>query len=66
MPDPNPTPIHLRPTWRGWIHLVAFFVAIPAGIVLLLDARTTSARVAVAIFVATVLAASAYLARITA
>ncbi len=56
MPDPNPTPIHLRPTWRGWIHLVAFFVAIPAGVVLLLDARTTSARVAVAIYVATVLA----------
>ena len=56
MTDPNPTPIHLRPTWRGWIHIIAFFAAIPAGVVLLLDARDASARISVGIYLLTVLA----------
>jgi hemolysin III len=32
------TPAHERPTWRGWMHAVAFVVAIPAGILLILSA----------------------------
>jgi len=27
------TPAAERPTWRGWLHAVTFFVAIPAGVV---------------------------------
>jgi hemolysin III len=54
--DPNPTPIHLRPTWRGWIHIAAFFMSIPAGTLLLVNAHRASARVAAAIYIATLLA----------
>jgi hemolysin III len=39
-----------KPTWRGRVHQIAFFVAIPAGIVLVAVARTMSVRVAVAIY----------------
>jgi len=39
-----------KPTWRGRIHQVAFFVSIPAGLWLLAGATSTQARVAVAIY----------------
>ncbi|HXY72744.1 MAG TPA: hemolysin III family protein [Actinomycetota bacterium] len=38
------------PTWRGRLHQIAFFVAIPAGIALVAVARGTSARVAAAVY----------------
>lgn len=39
-----------KPTWRGRIHQVAFFISIPAGLWLLAGATSTQARVAVAIY----------------
>jgi hemolysin III len=40
----------LRPTWRGWLHAAAFAVVLPAGLALLAAAETTAARVAVAVY----------------
>ena len=42
-----------RPTLRGRLHQVAFFVSIPAGIALVVLAQATAARVAAVIFAAT-------------
>lgn len=39
-----------KPTWRGRLHQVAFFVSLPAGLWLLAGASTAPARVAVAIY----------------
>lgn len=39
-----------RPTWRGWFHAVAFFAVMPAGIYLLSAADSTGARIAVAVY----------------
>jgi len=39
-----------KPIWRGRIHQVAFFATLPAGWYLLAHAETTAARVAVAIY----------------
>ena len=39
-----------KPVWRGRLHEAAFFVSIPAGLWLLAGATSTSARVAVAIY----------------
>ena len=47
MPEATET---VRPLLRGWIHLVAFFVSIPAGVVLVLLARGPTARVAASIY----------------
>jgi len=44
------------PRARGWIHRVAFLVAGPAGIILLLVAPTWGARVAVAIYMFSLIA----------
>jgi hemolysin III len=44
-----------RPTWRGWLHAGAFAAAIPAGLYLVFVAQHTSARVAAAIYGASVL-----------
>ena len=41
-----------KPRWRGKLHAAAFFVTLPAGIALLASAETTVARVAVAVYVA--------------
>lgn len=38
------------PRWRGRLHLVAFFVAVPAGIVLVLSAPPGRARIASAVY----------------
>lgn len=43
-----------KPTWRGRLHQVAFFVAVPAGVVLVAIARTTTGKVAGGIYAATV------------
>jgi hemolysin III len=40
------------PSWRGRLHQVAFFLTLPAGIYLLAAAHTAAARVAVAVYVA--------------
>jgi len=39
-----------KPTWRGRIHLVAFFLSIPAGLLLVLLSEGVSAHVGAAIF----------------
>ena len=41
-----------KPRWRGKLHAAAFFVTLPAGIALLASADTTVARIAVAVYVA--------------
>ncbi len=45
-----------RPIWRGWLHVVAFVIAIPAGTMLILNAHRAEARVSAVIYVASVLA----------
>ncbi|TPW75778.1 PAQR family membrane homeostasis protein TrhA [Schumannella soli] len=40
----------VKPTWRGWIHLATFPLAIVLGIVLMLVAANTAARAAAAVF----------------
>jgi len=47
MPEVTPA---VKPLLRGWIHLVAFFVSIPAGVALVLLAHTATARAAAAIY----------------
>jgi len=49
------TPVHLRPTWRGWLHTAAFFVAIPAGVLLIVFADGTAGTVGASIYIAGVL-----------
>ena len=41
-----------RPLWRGRLHQIAFFLTLPAGLFLLVEARSAAARVAVAVYVA--------------
>jgi hemolysin III len=43
------------PRARGWIHRVAFLVAMPAGVVLLVLAPSVAARIAVAVYAASLL-----------
>lgn len=42
-----------KPSWRGLLHQIAFFVTLPAGFFLLAAADTVGARVAVAVYWAT-------------
>jgi len=51
--EDEPKPEDLRPTWRGWIHAGTFPVTIVAGIILLVLADGTAAKVSSAVFVAT-------------
>jgi hemolysin III len=44
-----------RPTWRGHLHLIAFLLAIPAGVVLIARAEGTAATVAASVYVASLL-----------
>jgi hemolysin III len=46
-----------RPTWRGMFHTWAFWLAIPAGVLLILLADQPRGRTAAAIYVATLLLA---------
>lgn len=45
-----PAPAELKPSWRGWIHLVATPLAIVAGIVLISVAPTTVGKITSAIY----------------
>ncbi|MDO8362206.1 MAG: hemolysin III family protein [Actinomycetota bacterium] len=49
------TPAEERPTWRGWMHVAAFLLAIPGGILLILAANGASAHVAASIYTASLL-----------
>jgi hemolysin III len=49
------TPAEERPSWRGWMHVVMFFLAIPGGILLIVVARSAEARVGAAIYMASLL-----------
>jgi hemolysin III len=49
------TPVEERPSWRGWFHVAAFLLAIPGGVLLILSADHASARVAAAIYAASLL-----------
>ncbi len=44
-----------RPAWRGLLHFWAFLLAIPAGVLLIVFADRPSARVAAAVYAATLL-----------
>jgi hemolysin III len=44
-----------RPTWRGLFHAWAFWLAIPAGVLLIVFADAAAARTAAAIYTATLL-----------
>jgi hemolysin III len=46
----DPYALPLRPRLRGRLHQIAFFVALPAGIALVLLARGATARVAVLVY----------------
>ena len=55
MTSSSVTPAHERPTWRGWMHVVAFVLAIPGGILLIVLAKSAEATVAAAIYMASLL-----------
>src|SRR6476620_3119218 len=42
----------IKPSWRGRLHQIAFFLTLPAGLFLLVEAKSAPARVAVAVYVA--------------
>jgi hemolysin III len=44
------TPIDQRPTWRGWMHLVSFVVAVPGMVFLLVISDSPAAVVGSAIY----------------
>jgi hemolysin III len=41
----------VRPTWRGWMHAVAFAVAVPAGITLIAVSERAAARTSATLYV---------------
>jgi hemolysin III len=47
------TPAELKPTWRGWIHVGTFPIAIAGGIVLIVLADGLTAKIGAAVFMAT-------------
>jgi hemolysin III len=47
------SPAELKPTWRGWIHVGTFPIAIAGGIVLIVLADGLTAKLAAAVFMAT-------------
>jgi hemolysin III len=50
MPDilePAPRAMPHPPLLRGWLHLICFFISVPAGVILLTGATTTRGRVGV-------------------
>jgi hemolysin III len=49
------TPADERPSWRGWMHVAAFVLAIPGGILLIVMAKSASATVGAAIYMAALL-----------
>jgi len=51
-----PAPEVARPVLRGWIHLVAFFVAVVAGPILVSRAHTPGARAALVVYAVSLVA----------
>jgi len=49
------TPTEERPSWRGWMHVAAFLLAIPGGVLLIVFAHGASATVGAAIYMAALL-----------
>lgn len=54
-PMPSSADSAERPVWRGRMHAATFFLAIPAGVVLIGSAERASARVAASVYAATLL-----------
>jgi hemolysin III len=54
--EPAPAQQVARPVLRGWIHLVAFFVALVAGPILVSRAHTTGARGALVVYAVSLVA----------
>jgi len=52
--DP-PATAHVQPSWRGWLHAIAFLLAIPGGILLILSSHEAAARTASAIYAGSLL-----------
>lgn len=50
-----PTPFDERPTWRGLLHVAAFVLSIPGGILLIVRADHAAAQVAAAIYMTSLL-----------
>ncbi|MDO8392657.1 MAG: hemolysin III family protein [Actinomycetota bacterium] len=55
MSSSSVTPADERPTWRGWMHVAAFVLAIPGGILLIVVANGAAAHVAAAIYTVSLL-----------
>lgn len=51
--DSQKTHEDIKPTWRGWIHAATFPVALAGGIVLIIVANGTAAKMSSAVFMAT-------------
>ena len=49
------TPAEERPTWRGWMHVGAFGLSVPAGVLLIIVARGAAATVSASIYAASLL-----------
>jgi hemolysin III len=47
---PPPEAVPVKPLWRGRLHQVAFFFAVPAGVFLIAEATSVTARVAAIIY----------------
>lgn len=50
------TPADERPTWRGWMHVAAFMIGIPAAVLLIVGANGVKATVAATIYAGSMLA----------
>ncbi len=55
MPSSSVTPAEDRPSWRGWLHVVAFVLAIPGGILLIVLGESAEAKVGASIYMASLL-----------
>lgn len=55
MSSSSVTPADERPTWRGWMHVAAFLLAIPGGVLLIVVANGAAAHVAAAIYMVSLL-----------
>ncbi|HEV3496995.1 MAG TPA: hemolysin III family protein, partial [Actinomycetes bacterium] len=49
-PDAAPADDQLPPHLRGWLHLVCFFLSLPAGVVVVTSAGSGRARLAAAVY----------------
>ena len=52
MSSSSVTPADERPLWRGWMHVVAFVLAIPGGTLLIIAANGAAATVGASIYTA--------------